>query len=158
MAAVEGALADRIHHVEGLDDRAGRQHLDLEVAARHVVHFLRVVERVFVEDVLGRPGALPAHRDRPGLAIRDHRKSGDRRPGCGRRSGEEFATLGNPEGRLDVFLVHLHPPILLVGIAAKKLRGIFIMGLAPNHDSHGRLWGGAPAKTIHANRVCCDKQ
>ena len=53
--------ARRMHRIQQLEGRhhgAGGQHVDLEAAARHVVDLLGVVERVFVEDVLGRPGAL----------------------------------------------------------------------------------------------------
>src|SRR2546430_1968527 len=61
---------------------ARRQHLDLEVAAGHVVHLLGVVQRIFVEDVLRWPGALPAHADRA-LRLDDGRRcdggGGDRR-------------------------------------------------------------------------------
>ena len=70
VAAVERALRYRIEQAEGGHHRAGRQHLDLEIAAGHVVDLLGVVEGVFVEDVLGRPGALPAHADRA-LGARD---------------------------------------------------------------------------------------
>jgi len=45
-----------------------------------------------MEYVLGRPGALPAHRNRPGLTLRDHREA--QRRGSGRRcggAGKEFA-------------------------------------------------------------------
>ena len=61
VAAVERALGDRVEQAERRHDRAGGQHLDLEVAAGHVVDLLRVVERVLVEDVLRRPRRLPAH-------------------------------------------------------------------------------------------------
>ena len=70
VAAVERALRHRVEQAEGRHHGAGRQHLDLEVAAGHVVDLLGEVERVFVEDVLGRPGALPAHADRA-LRARD---------------------------------------------------------------------------------------
>ena len=63
MATVERALRDRVEQAEGRHDRAGRQHLDHEVAAGHVVDLLGEVLRVLVKDVLGRPGALPAHVD-----------------------------------------------------------------------------------------------
>ena len=64
VAAVERALGHRFEQAEGRHHGAGRQHLDLEIAAGHVVDLLGEVERVFVEDVLRRPGALPAHADR----------------------------------------------------------------------------------------------
>ena len=64
VAAVERALRDGVEQAEGGHHGAGGKHLDLEVAAGHVVHLLGVVERVFVENILGRPGALPAHADR----------------------------------------------------------------------------------------------
>ena len=64
MAAVEGAFRDRIEQAKRRHHGAGRKHLDLEVAAGHVVDLLGVILGVFVENILGRPGALPAHADR----------------------------------------------------------------------------------------------
>jgi len=58
--AVEDAAVDRVEHVEGFDDRAGREHVVAQPAARHVVHLAREVVGELVEDVLGRPGALEA--------------------------------------------------------------------------------------------------
>src|SRR6266542_3708456 len=60
MATVERALRHGVDQAEGRDHRAGRQHVDLEVAAGHVVDLLGEVERVLVEDVLLRPGAATA--------------------------------------------------------------------------------------------------
>ena len=77
VAAVERALRHRIEQAEGGHHGAGRKHLDLEIAAGHVVDLLGVVEGVFVEDVLGRPGALPAHADRA-LRARDVRRGDGR--------------------------------------------------------------------------------
>ena len=65
VAAVERALRHGIDQPERRHHGAGRKHLDLEVAAGHVVDRLGVVERVFVEDILRRPRALEAHGDRP---------------------------------------------------------------------------------------------
>ncbi|MNN49345.1 hypothetical protein D3C81_1638650 [compost metagenome] len=62
MAAVEGALADRVDQVERLDHGARRQQLDLEFAAGHVVDLLDEVARELVKNILGGPGALPTHR------------------------------------------------------------------------------------------------
>ena len=69
MAAVERALRDGVEQPECRNHGAGRQHLDLEVAAGHVVDLLGVVLREFVEDVLRRPGRLPAHADRAACAF-----------------------------------------------------------------------------------------
>ena len=65
MSPVEGTLRHRVEHAESRHYRAGGQHLDLQVAARHLVDLLGVVERELVEDILLRPGALPAHRGNP---------------------------------------------------------------------------------------------
>ena len=65
MTAVEGALRHGIEQAEGGDYGARRQHLDFQVAARHLVDLLGVVEGELVKDILLRPGALPAHRGNP---------------------------------------------------------------------------------------------
>ena len=88
VAAIQRSLADRVEQLEGLDHRAGRQHLDLQLAAGHLVDLLGEVQRVFVEDVLGRPGRLPAHGDRR-LGDGDHREAGHRRAARARRGGGE---------------------------------------------------------------------
>ena len=85
VAAVEHPLRHRIEELEGRHHRPGGQHLDLEVATGHVVDFLRIIERVFVKDVLRRPRALPAHVDRA-LRLDDAR----RRHGRGRRHRSSF--------------------------------------------------------------------
>ena len=108
VTAVERALGHGVEQPEGRDDRARRQHLDLEVAARHVVDLLGEVERVLVEDVLLRPRALPAHGDGP-LRLGDHREAEG--GGAGRRHGgpgQELATR-----RLGGWLRSVHVPILL---------------------------------------------
>jgi hypothetical protein len=99
VTAVERALRYGVDEAERRDDGAGRQHLDLEVAARHVVDLLGEVERVLVEDVLLRPGALPAHGDRS-LRFGDHRESerGRARRGDG-RTGQELPARGFRNGR-----------------------------------------------------------
>ena len=88
VTAIENAGMHRVGHLEGRHDRAGRQHVELEAAARHVVDLLGVVDRELVEDVLGRPGRLilPGHR----LRARDLRH-GDR--AGGRRAGGNSAGL-----------------------------------------------------------------
>ena len=84
VAAVERALRHGVEQAEGRHHRAGGQHLDLEVAAGHVVDLLGEVERELVEDVLLRPGALPAHRGDP-LRLDDMREAERRRaPGSDR--------------------------------------------------------------------------
>ena len=98
VATVERAFVHRVDQVEGLDHRAGRQHVDLEPAARHFVHLLGEVEGVLVEDILGRPGALEPHRGRGGTA--NHRKAERRGAGGrGRGGGEKPATSGDTLGR-----------------------------------------------------------
>src|SRR5262245_23023705 len=64
MAAVEGSLRYCIEQPKRRDHGAGREHLDLEVAAGHVVDLPGVVLGVFVENVFRWPRALPAHVDR----------------------------------------------------------------------------------------------
>ena len=74
MTAVEGTLRHGIEQAEGGDYGARRQHLDFQVAARHLVDLLGIVEGELVKDVLLRPGALPAHRGNP-LRLDDCRES-----------------------------------------------------------------------------------
>jgi len=90
VAPVERALRDRLEQAEGGHHRTGGQHLDLHVAARHVVHLLGEVDRVLVEDVLGRPGGLPAHGHWP-LGFGDHGEA-ERRHARRGRALEEAAT------------------------------------------------------------------
>jgi hypothetical protein len=90
VSAVERTLRDRIEQAERRHHRACRQHLDAQVAAGHVVHFLGEVVGVFVEDILRGPRALPTHRDRA-LGFGDHREPEGRGP-CGRSgAGQELA-------------------------------------------------------------------
>ena len=91
VTAIERAFTDCIDQVKRLDDRACRQHFDFQVAAGHIVNFFRVVLCVFVKNIFGWPGALPAHGDRPGLAVGNHRETGNGRTRCGCGSGEEFS-------------------------------------------------------------------
>ena len=105
VAAVERALRHRVEQAEGRHHRAGRKHLDLEVAAGHVVDLLGVVEGVFVEDVLGRPGALPAHADRA-LRARDARR-GD---GCGGARGGHFQEAATARSLVLGWFGHEYPP------------------------------------------------
>src|SRR6202012_2614545 len=63
MSAIERTLGYRIEQTEGWNHRTCRKNLDLEVATGHIVDLLRVIERIFVEDVLCRPCALKAHAD-----------------------------------------------------------------------------------------------
>jgi len=83
VAAVERAFRHGIDQPERGHHGAGGKHVDLEVAAGHVVDRLGVVECVFVEDILRRPSALKAHAD--GALGIDNGRGGDRRGGarCG---------------------------------------------------------------------------
>ena len=122
VAAVERALGDRVEQAEGRHHGAGRQHLDLEVAAGHVVDLLGEVERVFVEDVLRRPGALPAHAGRSGLA----RRAGAlrrTRGADGRGSAFEEAAARRGGGRGRFFRVH--ECLLVMGSAGHSRVTIF---------------------------------
>src|SRR5204862_272050 len=76
------------------------------IAAGHVVHFLGVVERVLVEDVLRRPSALPAHAYRAGLALGDHGKAERRSAGRGHRSARQELAARSRLGFLGLFLAH----------------------------------------------------
>ena len=91
MTAVERALGNRVQQSERRHDGTRGQHLDLEVAAGHVVHGLGIVQRVFVEDVLGWPCRLESHADRAGLALGDHRKT--QRCARGRCAGRRLQEL-----------------------------------------------------------------
>ena len=82
MAAVERAGDHRILHFERLGDRAGGEQVELQPAARHFVDAVDIVLRIFVEDVLRRPGALELADD--GVLRPDHRRSGN---GCRDRGG-----------------------------------------------------------------------
>ena len=102
MAAVQRALGNRVEQLEGLDHGAGGQHLDLEASAGHVIHLLGEVHGVLVEDVLRRPGGLPAHRDR-GLRDGNHRESrGNGADTAGGGGGQELAAGGLLLGLLAV--------------------------------------------------------
>jgi hypothetical protein len=91
VSAVERTLGNRVQQVEGRHDGAGRQHLDLEIPAAHVVHLLGEIEGVLVENVFGRPGGLPAHRNRPlRLDDRWEAQRGGTGGHCG-GAGEELA-------------------------------------------------------------------
>lgn len=83
VAAVERAARNRVEKAEGGNDGAGRKHLDLEVAAGHIVDLLREVAGVFVEDVLRRPGALEAEGNRAGLRVNLRRGEGGTGGGAG---------------------------------------------------------------------------
>ena len=74
MSAVEGALRHGVEHAEGRHYRARGQHFDFQIAAGHVDDLLGEVESELVEDILLRPGALPAHRGDP-LRLDDIRET-----------------------------------------------------------------------------------
>jgi hypothetical protein len=64
VAAVECSFRHRVKQAECRHHGAGRQHLDPEIAAGHVIDFFCEIEREFVKDILGGPSTLPAHGDR----------------------------------------------------------------------------------------------
>src|SRR5689334_16596236 len=82
MTAVERSLRHGLQQPERRDNGTRGQHLDLELAAGHVVHFLREVERVLVKDIFRWPRRLPAHVDRA-LRLGNHwePEGGDARRG-----------------------------------------------------------------------------
>jgi hypothetical protein len=104
VAAVERAFRHGVEQPEGRHHGAGRQHVDLQVASRHVVDLLGVVEGVFVENVLRRPGALKAHADR---ALRLDDAGGSNRRGGDAGAPEKLAARG--DRRLDL-IPHRFPP------------------------------------------------
>jgi hypothetical protein len=111
VTAIERALGHRIQQAEGRHHGAGRQHLDLELAAGHVVDLFCEVERVFVEDVLARPGALEAQLRRS-LRRGDHRHA-QGRDGCAASCvAEELAAGRNCLIGHLVFLFHRMSPVL----------------------------------------------
>ena len=98
VSAVQRALGDRFEQTEGRHHRAGGQDLDLEFAAGHVVDLLGEVQRVLVEDVLRRPGALEAQAGdgrRLGKCRRGHGASAHR---GGDGGLQEAAALGRALG------------------------------------------------------------
>src|SRR5207253_9885332 len=88
-------------------DGARGQHVDLEVAARHVVHLLGEIESVLVEDVLLRPRRLPAHRDGP-LGLDDRGEAQGGRAGSGQGRAREERAAGWVGGRRRI--THGAPP------------------------------------------------
>ncbi len=104
VAAVEHALRHRVEQLERGDDGAGGQHFDLQIAAGHIVDLFGEVDRVFVEDVLRRPGALPAHIDRAGRLHDVRRRDGGSR--CDTKSSglQKFAAACR--GRARLILLH----------------------------------------------------
>ena len=58
MSGIEDAVIDAIKHLEGADDRAGRQQLELQAATRHFFHALDVLPGKIHPDVGGWPGCL----------------------------------------------------------------------------------------------------
>jgi hypothetical protein len=76
VAGVQDAGVDGVLHLEGRHHGARGQHVELQLAAGHLVDALGVVLRELVEDVLGRPGRLELHGH--GLRPRDLRRGDDR--------------------------------------------------------------------------------
>ena len=123
MTPIQGALVDRVDEIEGFHDGARRQHFDLQPPARHVVHLLGEVERVLVEDVLGRPRALELEGGRF-RRFRDHRES-DRCRTAGRRSRlQELAPsrLDLPRTLHRLFPRHIYFLLVVVASACGTAR------------------------------------
>ena len=72
VATVQSAFGHGFEQAKCRHHSTSGQHFDLQIATGHVVDFFGVVQGVLVEDVLGRPCALPAHRDRARLGRGDH--------------------------------------------------------------------------------------
>ena len=89
MARVQRARRDSVEQTESRNDSAGGQHVDAEVAARHVIDLLGDVLGEFVENILGGPRALQAHGHWP-LRLH-HRGSGNQSNAGGGCGLQEFA-------------------------------------------------------------------
>ncbi len=79
---VEHAVVHGVHHLEGADDRAGRQQVDVEAAARHLLDTRGVLAGEVHPDVGGRPRRLHLHDER---RLREHRR-------CGKHASRSGAT------------------------------------------------------------------
>jgi hypothetical protein len=90
VATIERSFRHGVEEAESRHHRARGQHLDLEVAAGHVVDLLGEIERELVEDVLGRPSALPAHAD--GALRLDNARGRNSRSSRNCRSTQELTT------------------------------------------------------------------
>ena len=90
MAAVENAGVDGVLHLEGGDDGAGGEYVELQASARHLVDALGVIEREFMEDVFRRPCRLELPRN--GLSARDIWRC-DHACASKARDLEEFTTI-----------------------------------------------------------------
>ena len=86
---VDLAAVDAVEHLERMDDRAAMQQVDLEPAARHVVHAGDVLLAHLGEDVGGGPRRLQLQRRRLRARNLRHRDCGS--AGCPGRE-QEFAT------------------------------------------------------------------
>ncbi len=84
VAAVERPFPHGFEKLKSRDHGARGQDLDFEVAAGHIIDLLGEIVGELVEDVLGRPGRLPAHSDRP-LGLENRRETNCRRTPCGHR-------------------------------------------------------------------------
>lgn len=119
VAAVKRPLGYRVKKVESRHHGAGRQHLDLEIAAGRVIDLLGVVKSVLVENVPGRPGALPSHGNRP-LGFDDRwkprrgRNAGYSRYGCifQKLSPADILVFLFLDDRFHLFFFHRHIPFL----------------------------------------------
>ena len=108
MAAVQRAFGNSFEQAEGRHHGTGWQYFNLQVAAGHVVDLLGVVQGVFVEDVLGRPSALPAHGDRAGLGIGDHR--------CAHGACSNGGALEKAAAAWGFVVAHLVSPVKKIGV------------------------------------------
>ncbi|MCY1218976.1 hypothetical protein D9M72_309340 [compost metagenome] len=90
VTAVQRSLRYGVEQAEGRHHGTSGQHFYLQIATGHIIDLPGEVEREFVKDVLGWPGALPAHADRP-LRL-DNARRGDRCDPRYCRTAQEFAT------------------------------------------------------------------
>ena len=113
VAAVQRAFGNSFEQTESRHHSTGWQHFNLQVAAGHVIDLLGVVQSVFVEDVLGRPGALPAHGDRAGLCIGDHR--------CAHGARSNGGALEKAAAAWGFVVAHLVSPVKKIGVSLFSL-------------------------------------
>ena len=113
VAAVQRAFGNSFEQTESRHHSTGWQHFNLQVAAGHVIDLLGVVQSVFVEDVLGRPSALPAHGDRAGLGIGDHWRA--------HRACSNGGALEKAAAAWGFVVAHLVSPVKKIGVSLFSL-------------------------------------